>query len=205
MWRCSCCATVHCCLALTLRCWVLGVVMAVVGHQVMWWSMNPNGSVPPGGQECVGSCTDGSTTPRCNSNYTRGQTFTTYVSWTLNANFTQWSEPLVIQEGTVTSQDTNMAAVILENRSVVGLYRSKQYAGCTGSLQQTIVTHRHTSGTSTSHRWFQRPVTRWRRRTRLFGPPQPARLESMARSTSMTMEGFGTMLSSTIGPAQHPG
>lgn len=99
------------------------------GEAVMWWSMSPPGTEPPGGKECSVGCTDGQTVPSCNSNYTRGQTFTTYVSWTTNEAWTVWSKPLVIQQGTVTSQDTNMAAVVLQNGSVVGLWRSKQYGG----------------------------------------------------------------------------
>ena len=43
--------------------------------------------------------------------------------------FGPWSKPVVIQEGTVSSQDTNMAAIILKNGSVNGLWRSKQYGG----------------------------------------------------------------------------
>jgi hypothetical protein len=105
------------------------VALAPTGEAVMWFSMNHNETIPPGGPECTEGCTDGATALECNSNYTRGQTFTTYLSWTLDAGFTRWAPPLVIQEGTTTSQDTNMAAIILGNGSVVGLWRSKQFGG----------------------------------------------------------------------------
>jgi hypothetical protein len=105
------------------------VALSPSGDAVMWFSMNLNNTLPPGGAECTEGCTDGSTNPACNSNYTRGQNFTTFVSWTLDPGFQRWSTPLVIEQGTVTSQDTNMAAVVLRNGSVVGLYRSKQFGG----------------------------------------------------------------------------
>jgi hypothetical protein len=102
--------------------------MAPTGEVVMWFSMNHDGSTPPGGPECTSGCTDGQTVKSCNSNYTRGQTFTTFMAW--SADFGgSWSAPVVLQEGTVTSQDSNMAATILSNGSVVGLYRTKQYGG----------------------------------------------------------------------------
>lgn len=105
------------------------VALGSKGEAVMWFSANHPGTVPPGGEECTVGCTDGQTVPACNSNYTRGQTFTTYVSWTTDEEWSVWSQPLVIQEGTVTSQDTNMASVVLANGSVVGLWRSKQFGG----------------------------------------------------------------------------
>ena len=113
------------------------VALAPTGEAVMWFSMNHDGSMPPGGSECTEGCTNGATTKRCNSNYMRGQSFTTYLSWTLDPDFTQWAQPVVIQEGTPISQDTNMAAVILSNGSVVGLWRSKQYGG----LHRVTATH----------------------------------------------------------------
>jgi hypothetical protein len=107
------------------------VARAPTGQTVMYFSMSHPGAIPPGGDECTAGCTDGSTTPECNSNYTRGQTFTTWMSHTLSTdlNNAAWSKPVVLQEGTVTSQDTNMAAVVLPNGTVNGLWRSKQYGG----------------------------------------------------------------------------
>ncbi len=113
------------------------VALGPHGEAVMWFSMSPQGTAPPGGKECSVGCTDGQTVPSCNSNYTRGQTFTTYVSWTTDEAWKVWSKPLVIQRGTVTSQDTNMASVVMHNGSVVGLWRSKEYGG----IHRVTATH----------------------------------------------------------------
>jgi hypothetical protein len=124
------------------------VALSPLGEAVMWWSMNPPNSSPPGGAECVSGCVDGATVPQCNSNYTRNQSFTTYVSWTLDDSWTTWSPPMIVLQGTPTSQDSNMAGTILPNGSVVGLWRTKQYGGL----------HRVTAGNykdPTSYVWHE--------------------------------------------------
>jgi|EP01046_Picozoa_sp_COSAG06_P020853 hypothetical protein len=142
------------------------VALGPDGEAVMWWSMSHPGAGPPGGDECTVGCTDGQTVPSCNSNYTRGQTFTTYVSWTTDDAWTVWSKPLVIQEGTVTSQDTNMASVVLGNGSVVGLWRSKQFGGI----------HRVTAGhyrEPASYNWHETGAALFKEAAHPLAPEDP--------------------------------
>ena len=100
------------------------VALGPEGEAVMWFSASHPGAVPPGGPECTAGCTDGSTVRQCESNYTRGQTFTTWMSWAPRGDWSEaaWSTPVVIQEGTVSSQDTNMAVRRAETENPYYIY-----------------------------------------------------------------------------------
>ena len=72
----------------------------------------------------------------------------------------------MIEEGTASSQDTNMAAVILPNGTVNGLWRSKQYGGI----------HRVTAADwrdASAYDWHYRDPPLFPEAARPLGPEDP--------------------------------
>ena len=82
------------------------------GEFVLYWTEN-HYSVP------LCNCTDGSTSPGCTGPKTI--MYNTYMSYSSNPNG-PWSKPVAIL-GPIRSTDTNFAAVILKNGTLVGFSR----------------------------------------------------------------------------------
>ena len=73
-------------------------------------------------REGFGPC-DGSTGPGDCSNVERvGDADPTYMSYTTDVNATKWSDPVNIFEG-YSGSDTNFAPIILQNGSLIGMWR----------------------------------------------------------------------------------
>jgi hypothetical protein len=98
------------------------VVRAPTGEYVMYWTGN-NGSgvlANPGGQVCA-SCVDGSTPPSCRTGRNWSVPLPTYMSWAAGPRG-PWAPPALIPS-VQPLLDTNLAGVILENGTFVGLWR----------------------------------------------------------------------------------
>ena len=109
------------------------VTVAPTGEYVAFFSYNPN----EGPSRPVCNCTDGSTPSTCHKKAKVSapmieNTDPTYMSYSTSPTG-NWSKPVLVLGPTIvpkmTPMDTNMAAVILSNGSLVGMWRDHEPTG----------------------------------------------------------------------------